>query len=373
MVTKNLCEAETTARGLPQSSLRRHIWWSAFVTEQLYFLRYQFEERHTNLQHSAQLDTSTAESLVVEDFHFELSDSSSASFTGYWDRVQQATLFQKKKALFEHVAELTALYPRTTVSLSQSPRGRPISQGCPRREEYFQKVRNLVNQFDDSEVNYNSYMDEETHQSVHVSHLDFYLTYSRVVVALSQVPFRIENKMEYIKRAPKEISIRTIQKMIPKILHHSSHAMQSVARGRLSNGSLLLPFRPMLIASRALVTLSKLPQAYMTKDLGLLRSQCRSLLGSYTSTVERLWMEPTGVPSACMEPDLISAGVTPASLWTISTPLSITSPKCNMSPGEFSQKEVEEQQLMSNFDEMWNKFTTPIGGIHDYSEMRLTK
>ncbi|CAH0046627.1 unnamed protein product [Clonostachys solani] len=347
---------KTKSRRATCSSLRRRIWWSAFIAERLHYLRYALEEQKENLNPSFELSRQTAMPLTMEDLGSQYYFMVGETTNEYWCRIQQTSCFLQRKLICEQIDKIvwssTLLNPPegTTPDTATKISAVVSSVAFFKYDIYFATLQSLGEFFrlyreGQGRPDGNDLM-SSGNWALETLRLNTYLLFARALLAMARVPMNTSGVPTRQIHVWNIVRDNIVRDMTRKIIQGATGALHQVNINALHRTASVLPLRAVICATRAFLYLSK---SRSSRGRSHIKSQLDILLRTCTAASDELWTEGAfidGDSTPYHLPELSTVATTPTSSFA-PTPMGE-----NL---EILDEAVEEKRdLLSSFDELWN-------------------
>ncbi|CAG9947741.1 unnamed protein product [Clonostachys rosea f. rosea IK726] len=338
------------------SSLRRRIWWSAFIAERLHYLRYALEEQTENLNPSFEFSRQTDMPLTMEDLGSQYYLMVGETANEYWCRLQKTSCFLQRKLICEQLDQIvcssTLLHPPEATTPDTATK---ISAVAPpvaffKYDIYFATLQSLgeffrLYQEGQGKPDRTDLM-STGNWALATLRLNTYLLFARALLAIARAPINTSGVLTRQVHVWDIVRDNIASDMTRKIIQGATGALHQVNINELHRTASILPLRAVICATRAYLYLSKAPTS---RDYSYMRSQLDVLLGTCITASDELWTEGAfidGDSTPYLLPELSTMATTPTSS-SAPTPIGEDFEMLN---GAIEEK----RELMSSFDELWN-------------------
>lgn len=338
------------------SSLRRRIWWSAFIAERLHYLRYALEEQTDNLNLSFELSRQTAMPLTMEDLGSQYYFMVGETANEYWCRLQKTSCFLHRKLICEQIDQIvcssTLSHPLegTTPDTATKISAVASSVAFFKYDVYFATLQSLGEFFrlyqegqgrpDRTDLMNNG------DWALATLRLNTYLLFARGLLAMARVPMNTSGVPTRQIHVWDIVRDNIVSDMTRKIIQGATGVLHQVNINELHRTASILPLRAVICATRAFLYLSK---SRTSSDYSYMRSQLDVLLGTCIAASDELWTEGAfidGDSTPYLLPELSIMATTPNSSFA---------PTPTGEALEMLDVAIEEKRdLLSSFDELWN-------------------
>ncbi|CAG9988728.1 unnamed protein product [Clonostachys byssicola] len=338
------------------SSLRRRIWWSAFIAERLHYLRYALEEQTENLNPSFELSRQTAMPLTMEDIGSQYYFMVGETADEYWCRLQKTSCFLQRKLICEQLDQIVCssnpLQPPEGITPDTAKKISAVASSVAlfKHDVYFATLQSLgeffrLYQEGQGRPDQTDLMNDGN-WALATLRLSISLLFARALLAMARVPMNTSGVPTRQVHVWDIVRDSIVSDMARIIIQGATGALHQVNINELHSTASILPLRAVLCATRAFLYLSS---SRTSRDYSSMRSQLDVLLGTCIAASDELWTEGAfidGDSTPYLLPELSTMATTPTSS-SAPTP---TGEDFEMLNGAIEEK----RELMNSFDELWN-------------------